>query len=85
VVKDVLLGGCACRLRSLQYSAQSSTEQEGPVGRRRRAYTRSRWDVVRVAVGVVVGLLVGILIGMLIDVLIGSQQGSRPLRVRLAP
>jgi hypothetical protein len=44
------------------------------VGRRRAYIRRSRWDVVRVAVGALVGFLIGFLVSGLIG---GSQEGER--------
>ena len=43
------------------------------MGRRRAYIRRSRWDVVRVAVGVLLGFLIGFLVAGLIG---GSQQGE---------
>jgi hypothetical protein len=43
------------------------------VGRRRAYLRRSRWDVVRVAVGTLIGLLVGFLVGLIG----GSQEGEQ--------
>jgi hypothetical protein len=46
------------------------------VGRRRPYIRRSRWDVVRVALGTLVGFLIGFLIGFLVGLIDGSQQGE---------
>jgi ElaB/YqjD/DUF883 family membrane-anchored ribosome-binding protein len=35
------------------------------VGRRRAYIRRSRWDVVRVAVGTLIGFLIGFLVGLI--------------------
>ena len=46
------------------------------MGRRRAYIRRSRWDVVRVAVGALVGFLIGFLIGFLVGLIDGSQVGE---------
>jgi ABC-type nitrate/sulfonate/bicarbonate transport system permease component len=42
------------------------------VGRRRAYLRRSRWDVVRVAVGTLIGLLIGFLVGFFVGLIDGS-------------
>jgi hypothetical protein len=47
------------------------------VGRRRAYLRRSRWDVVRVAVGTLIGLLIGFLVGFFVGLIDGSQEGEQ--------
>jgi hypothetical protein len=48
------------------------------VGRRSAYIRRSRWDVVRVAVGTLLGFLIGFLLGFLVAGLTdGSQEGEQ--------
>jgi hypothetical protein len=47
------------------------------VGRRRAYLRRSRWDVVRVAVGTLIGLLIGFLVGFFVGLIDGSQVGEQ--------
>jgi hypothetical protein len=47
------------------------------VGRRRAYIRRSRWDVVRVAVGTLIGLLIGFLVGFFVGLIDGSQVGEQ--------
>jgi hypothetical protein len=47
------------------------------MGRRRAYLRRSRWDVVRVAVGTLIGLLIGFLVGFYVGLIDGSQVGEQ--------